>query len=77
MRLGRCGLGWAGTARDGEGQRGLGWSVAATLMSEAGVIWEMRVREKEIESDGVGWDGRDGVARLRRRRRGVGWQIRP
>ena len=40
--------------RDGEGRRGLGWSVAATVMSEAGVIWEMRVREKEIESDGEG-----------------------
>ena len=40
--------------RDGEGRCGLGWSVAATMMSEAGVIWEMRVREKEIESDGEG-----------------------
>ncbi|XP_050280093.1 coproporphyrinogen-III oxidase 2, chloroplastic-like [Quercus robur] len=37
---------------DGEGRRGLGWSVAATVMSEAGVIWEMRVREKEIEGEG-------------------------
>ncbi|XP_050269907.1 coproporphyrinogen-III oxidase 2, chloroplastic-like [Quercus robur] len=32
---------------DGEGRRGLGWSVAATVMSEAGVIWE-----KEIEGEG-------------------------
>ena len=31
-----------------------------------------------VRSDGVGWDSRDcdGMARLRRRRRGVGWQIR-
>ena len=43
---------WAGLGWDGEGRRGLGWSVAATVMSEAGaagVIWEMRVREKENE----------------------------
>ena len=45
---------WPGLGWDGEGRRGLGWSVAATLMSEARVIWEMRVREKEIESDGEG-----------------------
>ena len=49
--LGQRGTAWAGLGWDGEGRRGLGWSVAATVMSEAGVIWEMRVREKEIESD--------------------------
>ena len=42
-------VGWASLGRR---RRGLGWSVAATVMSEAGVIWEIRVREKEIESDG-------------------------
>ena len=46
-----AGTAWAGLGCDGEGRRGLGWSVAATVMSE-GVIWELRVREKEIESDG-------------------------
>ena len=49
-----AGTAWAGLGCNGEGRRGLGWSVAATVMSEAGVIWEMRVREKEIESDGEG-----------------------
>ena len=47
-------MGWAGLGWDGEGRRGLGWSMAAPMMSEAGVIWETRVREKEIESDGEG-----------------------
>ena len=46
-----AGLGW-----DGEGRRGLGWSVAVTVMSDLGVESEgegvesekeLRVREKE------------------------------
>ena len=40
-------MGWAGL-----GRRGTAWAVAATVWAVAGVagvIWEMRVREKENE----------------------------
>ena len=70
MSEGDAATAWAGLGWDGEGRRGLGWAVAATVMSEgdecSGVRW---VREmSEGDAAGTAWLGWAGTARD-----GVGW----